>query len=104
MTPGTERTLSEPIAQRKRKENLEHARAVRSVRSHTGAPLRLNQSKKERAPVWVLIGHYRRKPSELLGVYREYERGKGSLDAAAICGDYHEVELKRMDILKSHGH
>lgn len=42
--------------------------------------------------------------SELLGVYREYERGKGSLDAAAICGDYHEVELKRMDILKSHGH
>jgi hypothetical protein len=90
----------ETIAQRKRRENLEHGRAVRSVRAFSGAPLRLRQSKKEPRPVWVLIGHYRRKPSELLGVYREYERGKNALDAAGICGDYHEVMLTRMEVLR----
>ena len=99
MTDETVAQTSTTVADRKRKENLEHARAVRSVRPHTGAPLRLRQSKKERRPVWVLIGHYRRKPSELLGVYREYERGKNALDAAAICGDYHEVALTTMEVL-----
>lgn len=95
----TDRLLSaERVADRKRKENLEHARAVRSVRSFSGASLRLRQTKKERQPVWVLIGHYQRKPSELLGVYREYERGKAALDAAGICGDYHEVALTRMEV------
>lgn len=91
---------SETVASRKRRENLEHARAVRSVRSFSGAPLRLRQSKKEPNPVWVLIGHYKRKPSELLGVYRDYERGKNGLDAAGICGSYHEVVLSRMEVLR----
>lgn len=48
--------------------------------------------------VWVLIGHYRRKPSELLGVYHSYPRGRKGLDAAAICGSYHEVALSKTEV------
>jgi hypothetical protein len=48
--------------------------------------------------VWVLIGHYRRKPSELLGVYHRYPSGRKALDAAAICGSYHEVALSKMAV------
>jgi hypothetical protein len=50
--------------------------------------------------VWVLIGHYTRKPGDLLGVYRTYPRGKRALDAAAICGSYAEVELKKCEVLQ----
>ena len=48
--------------------------------------------------VWVLIGHYKRKPSELMGVYAHYERGKQALDALGFIGAYHEVALTRIKL------
>lgn len=48
--------------------------------------------------VWVLLGHYARKPSELMGVYEHYERGKQALDALAFIGHYKEVELKHIAV------
>lgn len=50
------------------------------------------------ADVWVLLGHYKRKPSELMGVYEYYERGKQAMDALAFIGAYNEIELKRVEI------
>lgn len=46
--------------------------------------------------VWVLLGHFKRKPSELLGVYQHYERGNEALHALAFVGAHNEVELKRV--------
>lgn len=48
--------------------------------------------------VWVLIGHYKRKPSELMGVYEHYERGSEAMQALGWIGVYQEVELKRVAI------
>lgn len=48
--------------------------------------------------VWVLLGHYRHKPSDPLGVYRTYKRGKAALDSVAFTGAYAEVCLSRMEI------
>lgn len=48
--------------------------------------------------VWVLLGHYKRKPSELMGVYQNYERGKQALDALGFIGHYNEVALTRVAI------
>jgi hypothetical protein len=50
--------------------------------------------------VWALLGHYKRKPSELMGVYRHYERGKQALDALAFIGHYNEIELKRVPLTR----
>lgn len=50
--------------------------------------------------VWVLIGHYKRKPSELMGVYAHYERGKQALDALGFIGAYHEVALTRITLIR----
>jgi hypothetical protein len=48
--------------------------------------------------IWVLIGHYKRKPSEILGVYEHYERGIQALNALAFIGAYNEVALTRTTI------
>lgn len=48
--------------------------------------------------VWVLLGHFKRKPSELLGVFEHYERGKESLDGLGFIGVHKEVELKRITV------
>lgn len=48
--------------------------------------------------VWVLLGHYKRKPSELMGVYEHYDRGKQAMDALAFIGHYNEIELKRVEV------
>lgn len=48
--------------------------------------------------VWVLLGHFKRKPSELLGVFEYYERGNDALNALAFIGAHNEVELKRVEI------
>lgn len=46
--------------------------------------------------VWVLLGHPKRKPSELMGVFEHYERGKQAMDALSFIDAYHEIELKRV--------
>lgn len=51
---------------------------------------------KPKMEVWVLLGHYKRKPSDFMGVYEHYERGKQALDALGFIGVYQEVELKRV--------
>ena len=48
--------------------------------------------------VWVLVGHFKRKPSELMGVYEHYERGKQALDALGFIGVHHEVALTRVKV------
>ena len=48
--------------------------------------------------VWVLLGHFKRKPSELLGVYEHYERGNESMQGLAFIGVHNEVELKRVTV------
>lgn len=48
--------------------------------------------------VWVLVGHFKRKPSELLGVYEHYDRGKDFLDGYGFIGVHNEVELKRVTL------
>jgi hypothetical protein len=48
--------------------------------------------------VWVLLGHFKRKPSELVGVYEHYQRGKECLDGLGMIGVYNEVELKRVTV------
>lgn len=50
---------SEPVAKRKRKENLEHARAVRSVRSFTGAPIKKRAAKAFPLPKTLFVNSYR---------------------------------------------
>lgn len=49
--------------------------------------------------VWILQGRYNRKPGHVLGAYRTYERAKLSMDAAALCGDYDEVQIQRFTVL-----
>jgi hypothetical protein len=48
--------------------------------------------------VWVLLGHFKRKPSELLGVFEHYQRGKECLDGLGFIGVHNEVELKRVAV------
>lgn len=46
--------------------------------------------------VWVLLGHFKHKPSELLGVFEHYERGSEAMQGLGFIGVHNEVELKRV--------
>ena len=48
--------------------------------------------------VWVLLGHFKRKPSELLGVFEHYERGNEAMQGLGFIGVHNEVELKRVTV------
>jgi hypothetical protein len=76
---------SETVAKRKRKENLEHARAVRSVRSFGGAPLRQSDSQKLIALAIEIIQDER---ASIVSSFEEHDGKVRDYDARALIRRY----------------
>lgn len=72
------------VADRKRLENLEHARAVRSVRSHTGAPLRNGTkfTKAERLILTALAQYRDGRTKTQVAILTGYASGGGGFNNA----------------------